>query len=225
VLQFAIAGSDAPLAVNPRRLLIAGYTGRDQAAVAQHIAELREHGIPAPEHTPALYALAPDRVSIEGEVAVVGDQTSGEAEFVLVYSGAELYVGVGSDHTDRGLERLSVSRSKQVCPKPLSSALWRWAEVRDGWDDCQLRSWIGDGAGAPYQQGSVTELMTPEAILAMVRERVGDDLEGSVIYCGTLPLIGGEFRFDRHFEGALVDPVRGRELRCAYTSTIVDDID
>jgi Protein of unknown function (DUF2848) len=225
VLQFSVAGSDAPLNVNPRRLLIAGYTGRDQAAVAQHIAELREHGIPAPERTPALYALAPDRVSLEPEVVVVGDQTSGEAEFVLVYSGAELYVGVGSDHTDRGLERLSVSRSKQVCPKPLSSALWRWAEVREGWDKCQLRSWIGDGSGAPYQQGSVTELMTPEAILAMVRERVGDDLEGSVIYCGTLPLIGGEFRFDRHFEGALVDPARGRELRCAYTATVVDDVD
>ena len=69
-----------------------------------------------------MYALAPDRVSLEREVVVVGDKTSGEAEFVLVYSGAELYVGVGSDHTDRGLERLSVSRSKQVCPKPLSSA-------------------------------------------------------------------------------------------------------
>jgi hypothetical protein len=225
VLQFSVDGSAAPLAFEPRRLLIAGYTGRDQAAVARHIAELREHGIPAPERTPALYALAPDRVSTAERVSVVGDQTSGEAEFVLVYAGGQLYVGVGSDHTDRALERQSVARSKQVCPKPISARLWRWADVRDGWDGCQLQSWIGEGDGAPYQRGSVTELMAPDAVLAMVRERIGDALEGSVVYCGTLPLLGGEFRFERRFQGALVDPVRERELRCAYTIDVVDDID
>ena len=225
MLQFTVEGSGAPLSFLPRRLLIAGYTGRDQAAVAQHIAELREHGIPAPERTPALYALAPDRVTTADTISVVGDETSGEAEFVLVYAGGELYVGVGSDHTDRGLERLAVSRSKQVCPKPLSARLWRWDDVRDGWDGCQLRSWLGEGDGTPYQQGSVTELMAPDAVLAMVRERVGDDLEGSVVYCGTLPLISGEFRYERRFRAALVDPARGRELTCVYTIDVVSDID
>ncbi len=225
MLQFTVDDSGAALAFTPRRLLIAGYTGRDQAAVAQHIAELREHGIPAPERTPALYALAPDRVTTAETIAVVGDETSGEAEFVLVYSGGELYVGVGSDHTDRGLERQSVSRSKQVCPKPLSGHLWRWASVRERWDGCQLRSWLGEGDGTPYQQGSVVELMAPDAVWAMVRERVGGDPEGSVVYCGTLPLIGGEFRFERRFQAALIDPAGGRELRCAYTVDVVPDID
>src|SRR5215218_6040179 len=119
VLQFTVEGSDQPLAFEARRLLIAGYTGRDQAAVARHVAELREHGIPAPARTPALYALAPDRLTTATPVAVVGSQTSGEAEFVLIVSRGVLYVGVGSDHTDRDLERLSVPRSKQVCPKPI----------------------------------------------------------------------------------------------------------
>ena len=67
--------------------------------------------------------------------------------------------------------------------------------------------------------------MTPEAVLAMVHERVGEDLEGSVIYCGTLPLIGGELRYEWRFEAALVDAARGRELRCAYTVEVVEDLD
>jgi hypothetical protein len=229
VLQFTVdrAGSGAPasLAFQPRRLLIAGYTGRDQAAVARHIAELREHGIPAPERTPALYALAPDRLTTAEALDVVGAESSGEAEFVLIYSGGALYIGVGSDHTDRGLERLNVPRSKQVCPKPVSARLWPWTAVRDRWDGCQLRSWQGDANGEPYQAGSVAELMTPDAVLAMVRERIGDDLEGTAIYCGTLPLIGGDFRFERRFAAALVDPADGAELRCSYSLNVVDDVD
>jgi hypothetical protein len=67
--------------------------------------------------------------------------------------------------------------------------------------------------------------MAPDAVLAMVRERIGNDLEGSVVYCGTLPLISGEFRFERRFRGALVDPARGRELTCAYAIDVVSDID
>ncbi|MBX5492980.1 MAG: DUF2848 family protein [Chloroflexi bacterium] len=219
VLQLDMNGTTLVFA--PRRLLIAGYTGRDQAAVARHIAELREHGIPAPERTPALYALAPDRLTTAERIDVVGRETSGEAEFVLLAVGGELYIAVGSDHTDRALERHHVARSKQVCPKPISRAVWRWAEVRDGWDRCQLRSTVD---GTPYQEGSVAELLPPDAILALVRERVGDALEGSAIFCGTLPLLGGAFRCGAQFTAVLAHP-DGRELRCAYTVASVDDLD
>ena len=97
-----------------------------------------------------------------------------------------------------------------------------WQDVEAGWDGCRLRSEVG---GTAYQEGSVVELMTPDAILAFVRERVGNDLEGSAIYCGTLPLIGGEFRCEPRFTAALSDPQRARELRCSYTVEAVDDID
>ena len=222
MLQLTVDEYDRPLPFDARRLLVAGYTGRDQAAVARHIAELREHGIPAPARTPALYALSPDRLTTADVVSVVGDESSGEAEFVLVFTGGDLYIGVGSDHTDRGLERQSVARAKQVCPKPISTRLWRWSDVREQWDRCRLRSGLAE---APYQDGTVAELMTPDAILAMVRDRVGPDLEGTAIYCGTLPLLAGEFRFERRFEAVLSDPARGRELRCAYTLDVVDDLD
>ena len=221
MLDFTVDLWQAPLTFAPRRLLIAGYTGRDQAAVARHIAELREHGIPAPASTPALYALTPDRLTTAERITIAGRQSSGEAEFVLVVTGGELYVGVGSDHTDRELERLSVPRAKQVCPKPLSRRVWRWADARGEWDHCLLRSWID---GVLYQEGSVAELMPPDEVLAMARRRVGD-LDESAIYCGTLPLLGGEFRFARAFTAALVDPARGRELRCEYGVDVVDDLD
>ncbi|HWP28850.1 MAG TPA: DUF2848 family protein [Chloroflexota bacterium] len=222
MLQFAVDGVPERLTVTPRRLLIAGYTGRDQAAVARHIAELRAHGIPAPSRTPALYALTPDRLTTAARLCVVGSQTSGEVEFVLVCVGRELYIGVGSDHTDRALERLSVARAKQVCAKPISAQLWRWADVRDRWDRCVLRSWMD---GALYQEGSVAELLPPEAVLALVEQRVGADLDQAVVYCGTLPVVGGELRCGRHFEAVLSDPVGGRMLRCAYQVDVVDDLD
>ncbi|HZR99800.1 MAG TPA: DUF2848 family protein [Chloroflexota bacterium] len=221
MLQLTVAPEGRPLALAPRRLLIAGYTGRDQAAVARHVDELREHGIPAPERTPAVYALTPDRLTTDAAITVVGGATSGEAEFVLLVVGGELYVGVGSDHTDRDLERVSVRRSKQVCPKPLGRQVWRWADVRDHWDACLLRSWSG---GAPYQEGSVAALLAPEAVLAAVRERAGD-VADSVVYCGTLPLLDGMLRFDTEFAAALADPALGQELRCAYTVSVVDDLD
>jgi Protein of unknown function (DUF2848) len=221
VLQLTVEPDARPLALAPRHLLIAGYTGRDQAAVARHIDELREHGIPAPPRTPAVYALTPDRLTTATDIAVVGPDTSGEAEFVLVLVGGDLYVGVGSDHTDRDLERSSVRRSKQVCPKPLSSQLWRWTDVREHWDDCLLRSWSG---GTLYQEGSVATLLAPDVVLAAVRERAGD-VEDSVIFCGTLPLLGGALRADTEFVAALSDPRRGGELRCAYAINVVDDLD
>ena len=165
MLHFTVEPDGRPLALEPRRLLIAGYTGRDQAAVARHIDELRAHGIPAPAATPAAYALTPDRLTMAATIAVAGTDTSGEAEFVLVLAGGELHIGVGSDHTDRDLERVSVRRSKQVCPKPLSDRLWRWADVRDRWDACELRSWSG---GMPYQEGSVTAVLAPAAVLDLL---------------------------------------------------------
>jgi hypothetical protein len=221
VLQLTVEPDERPLVLAPRRLLVAGYTGRDQAAVARHIAELREHGIPAPPRTPAVYALAPDRLTTATAISVAGRETSGEGEFVLVVTGGELYLGVGSDHTDRDLERLSIPRSKQVCPKPMAGRLWRWADVRDHWDDCLLQSWSG---GTLYQEGSVADLLAPDAVLVAVREQAGD-VEASVIFCGTLPLLGGALRHDIEFTATLTDPVTGRELRCAYTVDVVDDLD
>ena len=41
----------------------------------------------------------------------------------------------GSDHTDRGLEGLSIEKSKQIYPKIVSRQVWRLDELLPRWDD------------------------------------------------------------------------------------------
>ena len=44
---------------------------------------------------------------------------------MLIQSGGTLYVGVGSDHTDRKVETYNITASKQMCDKPIAPELWR----------------------------------------------------------------------------------------------------
>jgi Protein of unknown function (DUF2848) len=62
-------------------------------------------------------------------IEVLGDQSSGEAECVIYFFDGDLFVGVGSDHTDRKAEAVGVSLSKQMCAKPVSREIWRLEDV------------------------------------------------------------------------------------------------
>src|SRR3712207_3980764 len=106
MLTFRVQGSGETLSFRPRRVLMAGYTGRDQAAVQAHIDELREHGVPAPKRVPILFPSTADRLTQDDEIEVLGDRTSGEAELVLLYHEGRTYVAAGSDHTDREVEKV-----------------------------------------------------------------------------------------------------------------------
>lgn len=199
-----------------RRLFIAGYTGRDQAAVAAHVKELAEHGIPAPSRVPSLFPGVPARVTTASTIAVVGGRTSGEAEFVATRHDGRLLVGVGSDHTDRQLEAHSVVMSKQVCEKPVGARWWPADELEDHWDELRLvaTAWDHDRP-VPYQEGALAQMLPLEALVAEVEARVGP-LEGDVVFSGTLPLLAGEFVCGPRFRAELVDPVLGRSLVCEY---------
>ena len=137
----------------PTRVVVAGYTGRNQAAVKAHVSELAAQGIPAPQEIPAVFRITFDRLTTGSELEVVGERTSGEAEVVLLVDADRIWVAVGSDHTDRELEKVDISASKQVCPKPVSSEVWNYADVRGRWDDLVLRSWVGEaGREELYQE-------------------------------------------------------------------------
>ena len=105
----------------PRRIIIAGYTGRNQEEVRSHIRELAAQGIPAPAEIPTIFRATLDRLTMEGEVEVLGGAAAGEAEAVLLVNGDDIWVAVGSDYTDRELEKVNIAAAKQVCPKPVSS--------------------------------------------------------------------------------------------------------
>ena len=225
MLTFQVQGTDQTFSFEPRRLLMGGYTGRDQAAVQRHIDELREHGVPAPTRVPILFPCTTDRLTMADEIEVLGERTSGEAEYVLIYHQGETYVAVGSDQTDRDLERTSIMFAKQVCPKVLSREVWCYADVRDHWDQIVLRAWAGPRIGGDeetterrYQEGALGEMLRPEDLEALTDERIGGELEGTVLYSGTLAIAdGGGFAFGAPFRAELDDPTTGRILRCEYS--------
>ena len=220
--RFTLQGSRA-LDFSPERVIIAGYTGRNQEETRAHIRELERQGIPTPAEIPAIFRTTLDRLTTDGEIEVVGDRTAGEAEAVLLVRGGDLWIAIGSDHTDRKLETIDIPASKQVCPKPVSAEVWRYADLRERWDNLVLRSWVGDsGREVRYQEGRMAALLRPEDLLAMLRRRLGDAVDGATIYTGTIPLIGGKFAHKPFFTAELYDEETGRSLVCAYRVRSVD---
>src|SRR5260221_1716219 len=143
-------------------LVIAGWTGRDRAAVDHHIAELAAIGVKPPARVPCYYRAAVDLLTSGTALQFLGSDSSGEVEFVLVSLPDGLWVGLGSDHTDRKVEAYSVPVSKQLCLKPVAPQLWRVEDVADHWDKLELRSWITEGGKRVlYQQGAVAAMREP----------------------------------------------------------------
>src|SRR5689334_12849926 len=119
-------------------LIIAGWTGRDRGAVDAHIKELAELGVAPPARTPIFYRVSASLLTTDAAVDVIGTDSSGEVECVLLNRGGEWWVGVGSDHTDRKAERVGVTLSKQLCPKPIASSFWSFNDVEAHWDELIL---------------------------------------------------------------------------------------
>src|ERR1700761_2101379 len=106
------------------QLVVAGWTGRDKAAVEKHIAELEAIGVKRPATTPIFYRASAARLTTDDEIEATGTASSGEAEFVLLQHDGRLWIGAGSDHTDREVETYGVSVSKQMCEKPIAPEFW-----------------------------------------------------------------------------------------------------
>jgi hypothetical protein len=213
-LIFEAAG--APLEARISDLVIAGWTGRDPAAIQHHIEELRLLGVRPPRQVPMFYRVSAGLLTTASDIEVIGEDSSGEVEFVLVSLPQGLYVGVGSDHTDRKVEAYGVTVSKQICPKPLGRDLWKLADVQDHWNELILRSHvIREGTRQLYQEGSVSRIREPLDLVSRFT-RVGNRLPvATAMYCGTLPAMGPIAGGER-FEIELFDPVRDRSLLHSY---------
>ncbi|MCW5982005.1 MAG: DUF2848 domain-containing protein [Bryobacteraceae bacterium] len=205
--------SDAPI----RDLVIAGWTGRDQRAIEHHIRELAELGIPAPARTPIFYRVAASLMTTASAIDVIGADSTGEVEFVLLNHDGVWWVGVGSDHTDRKAEAVGVTLSKQLCAKPLAPAVWSFDSVEPHWDELILRSYaaLGDGRTI-YQEGPVSAIRHPRDLVELYRGNSGAEFApGTAMFCGTLPAQGG-VRWADTFIVELEDPVRKRKITHSY---------
>jgi Protein of unknown function (DUF2848) len=195
--------------------VIAGWTGRDPVVREKHIAELVAVGVARPATTPIYYRVSASRLTTANQIETVGENSSGEVEVVLIRAAGEVWVGVGSDHTDRKVETYSVTISKQMCDKPMAPELWPLEDVSDHWDSLILRSWIDEqGERRLYQEGAVATMLVPDTIVAGF-EPNGELTDGTAMFCGTLPARGG-IRPSHKFSFELVDPVRSRCIATAY---------
>jgi hypothetical protein len=172
---------------------------------------------------PAYYRATPSLVLAADRIDVLGSGSSGEVEFILLRSGGELWVGLGSDHTDRELERHSVTYAKQLCPKVVCPELWRFSDVRPHWDQLTLRAFAGDER-VLYQEGPVTDMLDPEDILARVEQRTGRGLDDVLVFSGTLPLVS-ELRLSARFAAELADAATGDSLHLDYQVNVLETLD
>ena len=217
VLPLVFHGNAGPSRRNAQvdRLVIAGWTGRDKAALEKHIAELEALGVKRPASVPIFYRASTARLTTDEAIEVLGEASSGEAEFVLFRHGERLWVGAGSDHTDREVETYGVSVSKQMCDKPIAPEFWPMVEVAPHWDKLILRGYINEnGKRTLYQEGPVTAMLDP---LDLIGQFAGKPelAENTLMFCGTLAAKGGVRPSDL-FAFELEDPVRGRKIAHRY---------
>lgn len=208
-------GMLTPLTLAIDQAVIAGWTGRDPVARDKHIAELEAIGIARPASTPIYYRCSARRITQVDRIEVSGGDSSGEVEFVLIGWQGRIFVGCGSDHTDRKVEAYSVTVSKQMCDKPVASVLWELEDVIAHWDKMILRSWaVIDGARVLYQEGTLDAMLPVKDLIE--RGFGGKDLpDGCAMFGGTFAAKGGIRPADR-FEFELEDPVLKRKISHGY---------
>lgn len=201
-----------------REVVIGGWAGRDMRAVQEHIAELQALGVAPPQSIPCFYRASRELLTTAEDVDVLGSDSSGEVEYIIVCAEDGWWIGLGSDHTDRKMEATSVSISKQMCPKPVAPVLWRFEDVATHWDELILRSYVEeDGRRVAYQDGSVRELRDPQDLIRLYSNGGRDFPPGALMFGGTLPVYGG-IRPRHVMELELIDPVRNRRISHRYVA-------
>jgi Protein of unknown function (DUF2848) len=205
-----------PTDVPINQAVVAGWTGRDAAAVEKHIKELEALGVKRPATTPTFYRVSAARLTTDTAIEAVGESSGGEVEFVLLQHGGHLWVGTGSDHTDREVEKYGVTVSKQMCDKPIAPLFWAYDEVAPHWDRLRLRSYvIENGARKLYQDGAVSAMIHPRDLLERYNKSDKPLADGTLMFCGTLAAHGG-VRATNAFAFELEDPVLDRKISHSY---------
>ena len=208
-------GAVEKIAVDIGDLVIAGWTGRDVAALNHHIEELKALGVMPPSKVPIYYRVGAHLLTQAPTVQVLGEDSSGEVEPVLIAAAGRLWVTIGADHTDRKVESYGIAVSKQMCAKPIGTVAWRFEEVEPHWDRLMLRSFIEEGGKrVMYQEGPLAKIREPRGLIGGWR----DDPrlpEGVAMFLGTMPAIGA-IRSSQRFEMELEDSVLGRKITHGY---------
>ncbi len=211
--------SEIPFPVG--RIFNAGWAGSDRAAIQRHIDELAEMGVPAPQFIPTLFALGNHLLTTSDAIQVHGDKTSGEVEYVLLKDDGELFVTVGSDHTDRRLEAHSIPKAKNMCLNVMAQDVWPYSEVKDHFAQLGLECWVvRNGERSLYQKDFCSALLPPEYWIKDLEARIGGFAEGVVLFSGTIGTIAGLVVGDS-YEFQMTDPVLDRTIKHKYECEVL----
>jgi len=190
-----------------RRVILGGWTGRNEDEVLSHIEELKKLGIAEPDRVPSFFPVPSNLLCSSSSIQVVSDSTNGEIEYVLFVEGGEpAYVTVGSDHTDREVERINVHLSKLLYPKVVAPILWSYDDLRDHWDELTLSMEV-DGSIA--QESKVSSIIHPEKLLEVCD---GD----CIIFSGSIKWKEGTLRFGKRYKISIEDPFLKRSISFSY---------
>ena len=201
-----------------KRLYNFGSATRSPDTAVAHQEEVAKSGIHIAFDVPAprIYPIGVAALVQDDEIFVQTDRTSGEVE-IVVHVADQVYVGVGSDHTDRALETVSIPGSKQACPNHIGPALWPYEEIRETWDDCILRSWVD---GRLYQDVGVAAFIRPEDMLSILRERVGGVPDRDfTVFGGTIVSVDKALGFGTTWRYEIDDPTNNRSISAEYRVT------
>ena len=215
LLPLNIEGNEMQVKVN--NVYCIGYAGRNLEKTMEHIIELEKIGIPRPEEVPTLYPVRRNSLNQTGEIQVLGNESSGEAEIVLVFGDTEdeVFMTVGSDHTDRSLETVDINKSKQICDKPIGQTAWKLKNVIGHWDDLILTSEVMmNGEWQVYQRATISEIIPLDEIRNFL-DKKNVLMKNTLVFSGTVPLLNG-FKYGTAFKMSFVDKVRNNEIHAEY---------
>jgi|YelNatPaOPRAMG01_1025707.scaffolds.fasta_scaffold00916_12 hypothetical protein len=205
----------------PKSLVIAGFTGKNRLAARTHIEELSREGIAVPSKIPSFYLVDPSMITLNDIIEVGTRESSGEVEPVLITTRGKRYIAVGSDHTPRDLEKKSIADSKRACQKPVSGHVFDLEYVLQEWKNLELSSRVTkNGNTSEYQHGPISTLMDIDSIVSDLLDSQKINLDNSVIFLGTIPLLGGQFIFGEHYYMELSHPLTGEKLSLSYVVKI-----
>lgn len=213
-LQFTVDGTGESIVLEDFTAIVAGYTGRDEAAVQHHIDELAAIGVAPPPSVPMFYPVQGHSITTAPEVQVAGDRTSGEIEPLYIRHNGRYYLGIASDHTDRHVETIDIGESKRACPKPVAATVVPVPDLADlVLDGARARCWVD---GLPYQDGTLDGLCTPANVVELLLQRTDIGEGDFVCLGGTLPVIGGTFVYGTDWRLDLTLP-NGTRLSHSYS--------
>ena len=206
-----------------KKMLNGGFTGRNQEEVQKHVDELKAKGIGAPDETPCFFPVFRDLITQEDIIDCLSDSGhTPEAEFVMLCTQDDIYITVGSDHTDRDLEKDSIPKAKQIYPNIIGQKVWKYSEIKEHWDDIELKSWIKDpdsGEIILFQDTKLSAMLTPDDLLEEAKKTAElDSLDGLVILSGTVAA-NKQINYTSYFKVQLVDKKSNREITCEYEMT------